>query len=77
MNTMIKGNSAHAAETLVDVCMNDYLICRCNGVTKGMILKAIQQGAANFADVSHITNASTDCGGCQSLVEELINTGGI
>lgn len=52
---------------------DDELICGCNGVTKGDIVGAIQtQGLTTIDQVKGCTNASRSCGGCKSLVSELL-----
>jgi nitrite reductase (NADH) large subunit len=52
---------------------NEELICGCNGVTKGAIVEAIQsQGLTTVDQVKGCTNASRSCGGCKSLVSELL-----
>jgi nitrite reductase (NADH) large subunit len=61
-----KGN---AAASMAD----DELICGCNGVTKGSIVEAIK--ANNLSTVEQVkgcTNASRSCGGCKSLVSDLL-----
>ncbi|MCM3670753.1 nitrite reductase large subunit NirB [Mesobacillus maritimus] len=51
----------------------DELICGCNGVTKGVIVEAIQsQGLTTVDQVKSCTNASRSCGGCKQLVSELL-----
>jgi len=51
----------------------DELICGCNGVTKGVIVEAIQsQGLTTIDQVKSCTNASRSCGGCKQLVSELL-----
>jgi assimilatory nitrate reductase electron transfer subunit len=47
-------------------------VCRCNGVTKGQIVKAWEQGACTLADLAACTRASTGCGSCGPVVEGLI-----
>ncbi|OLS40388.1 nitrite reductase large subunit NirB [Bacillus sp. MRMR6] len=52
---------------------DDELICGCNGVTKGAIVEAIQtKGLTTVDQVKGCTNASRSCGGCKSLVSELL-----
>ena len=68
-NTKVIGVTQHK--------LNDTLICRCNGVTKTMILEAMQRGARNLDDIKRETKASTNCGGCQSIITRLIILGDI
>ncbi|MGX6445031.1 nitrite reductase large subunit NirB [Neobacillus sp. K501] len=53
---------------------DEELICGCNGVTKGAIIEAIQtQGLTTVEQVKGCTNASRSCGGCKSLVQDLLS----
>jgi assimilatory nitrate reductase electron transfer subunit len=47
-------------------------ICQCNGVTKGAIRGAWQQGARTVADVAGATHATTGCGTCRDAVGGLL-----
>ncbi|MGL5828409.1 MAG: FAD-dependent oxidoreductase, partial [Angustibacter sp.] len=47
-------------------------VCRCNGVTKGQIVKAWEGGACTLADMAACTRASTGCGSCGPVVQGLI-----
>lgn len=52
---------------------DDEIICGCNGVTKFSIVEAINtQGLTTFEQVKGCTNASRSCGGCKSLVTDLL-----
>jgi nitrite reductase (NADH) large subunit len=49
------------------------LICNCNGVTKGTIIEACQmQGLTTAEEVKKCTKASSACGGCKPLVNDLV-----
>jgi len=49
------------------------LVCNCNAVTKGEIIKAIlEKGAKTLEDIQNLTKASTSCGSCANLVEALL-----
>lgn len=48
------------------------VVCQCTGVTRGQIGTAILQGAKTQPEVSQCTGASTVCGACKPLVEELL-----
>ncbi len=50
----------------------DKVICNCTGVTKGQIVKAIQEGAKTVDDISKATDAGTVCGVCISDIEEIL-----
>lgn len=48
-------------------------ICGCNGVSKGTILQAIREkGLTSVNEIKGCTGASRSCGGCTSLVSELL-----
>ncbi|WP_406870038.1 nitrite reductase large subunit NirB [Thioclava sp. 'Guangxiensis'] len=48
---------------------DDAEICGCNGISKGTIVKAInEQGLTTLADVRAHTKASASCGSCSNLV---------
>jgi len=49
-------------------------VCQCTGVTRGEVGKAIMLGACSVPDVSKATGASTVCGSCKPLVEELLGS---
>ncbi|MEC1521100.1 nitrite reductase large subunit NirB [Neobacillus niacini] len=52
---------------------DEELICGCNGVTKGNIVEAIKANGLTTVDqVKGCTNASRSCGGCKSLVSDLL-----
>lgn len=43
-------------------------VCRCNGVTKGDIVRCWSHGARSTQDVARATRATTGCGGCSDAV---------
>ncbi|MBI5745996.1 MAG: NAD(P)/FAD-dependent oxidoreductase [Nitrospirae bacterium] len=49
------------------------LVCRCLGITKGMIVKAIEEhGITSLNGVAKHTKACTSCRGCSSLIEQIL-----
>ena len=49
------------------------IVCNCNAVTKGDIVKAIlEKGAKTLEDIQNLTKASTSCGSCSELVEQIL-----
>jgi nitrite reductase (NADH) large subunit len=52
-------------------------ICNCTGVTRGRIGEAIAIGCRSYADVKRETGASTVCGSCRPLIEQLLSSGPI
>ncbi|ABV93409.1 nitrite reductase [NAD(P)H], large subunit [Dinoroseobacter shibae DFL 12 = DSM 16493] len=50
----------------------DAEICGCNGVSKGDIVAAIEGGATDLGTVRSLTKASSSCGTCTGLVEQVL-----
>ncbi|SOC18594.1 nitrite reductase (NADH) large subunit [Rhodobacter sp. JA431] len=50
----------------------DAEICGCNGVCKGAIVAAIQNGASTLDAIKATTKASASCGNCAGLVEQVL-----
>ncbi|WP_432570673.1 nitrite reductase large subunit NirB [Kineococcus sp. SYSU DK005] len=46
-------------------------VCSCNGVTKGAIVRAVQDGATSLGAVMGSTRAAKGCGSCKSVVEQI------
>ncbi|MEH7545495.1 nitrite reductase large subunit NirB [Neobacillus vireti] len=59
--------------SLVAEMADEEIICGCNGVSKGTIVEAIRtQGLTSVDQVKGCTSASRSCGGCKSLVADLL-----
>jgi NAD(P)H-nitrite reductase large subunit len=53
---------------------NDEIICNCNEITRGEIIKAIKEkGLKTVEEVGDETTAGTVCGGCQDDIQEILN----
>lgn len=50
-------------------------VCNCTGVTRGRIGEVISLGCRSYADVKRETGASTVCGSCRPLIEQLLSGG--
>ncbi len=48
------------------------IVCNCNAVSYGEILKAIKTGARSLEDIQKLTKASTSCGSCAPLIETIL-----
>lgn len=49
------------------------VVCHCNSVTKGSILETIhREGLTTIEEIKKCTKASSSCGGCKPIVEELL-----
>ncbi len=65
----LAGHSGTAIEDMSD----DAIVCGCNGITKGMIVDAVvKKGLFTRQEVANETKASDSCGGCSSLVEQIL-----
>jgi nitrite reductase (NADH) large subunit len=65
--------SVESEENVAAIMSDEELICGCNGVTKGSIVAAIKANGLTTVDqVKGCTNASRSCGGCKSLVSDLL-----
>jgi nitrite reductase (NADH) large subunit len=77
-DTLIFGQSYAGGEPLdpmaaVAALPDDAEICGCNGVCKGAILSAVgEQGLTTLDGVKSVTKASSSCGSCTGLVEQLM-----
>ena len=67
------GDSGVSGQKAVVALPDSAEICGCNGVCKGAIVKAItQKGLFTLDDVRAHTKASSSCGSCTGLVEQLL-----
>ena len=61
------------AELEVAEMPDSEVICGCNGVTKGTIIEAIHaQGIETLSELKKSTRASSSCGNCTGLCEQLL-----
>ncbi len=66
------GDSGHGGNVVANMS-DDAEICGCNGVNKGDVVKAItDKGLFTLEDVRAHTKASSSCGSCTGLVEQLL-----
>lgn len=64
---------AFGGASSVEELPDDAIVCGCNGVTKGMIVEAIEKkGLFTREDVKRETKASGSCGGCAGLVDQIL-----
>jgi len=67
------GNAGHAGQNKAVAMADTAEVCGCNGVCKGVIVKAIKaQGLFTLDDVRKHTKASSSCGSCTGLVEQIL-----
>ena len=67
------GDAGHGGETAVKTMPDSAEICGCNGVCKGDIIDAITaKKLFTLEDVQAHTKASSSCGSCTGLVEQLL-----
>ncbi len=69
------GDAGHGGENAAAAMSDSTEICGCNGVCKGEIVQAItSKGLFTVEDVRAHTKASSSCGSCTGLVEQLLAT---
>jgi len=67
------GDSGHGEEDRVAMMSDTTEICGCNGICKGDIVKAINENNLySLDDVRAYTKASSSCGSCTGLVENIL-----
>ncbi len=67
------GNAGHAGQNKAGAMADTAEVCGCNGVCKGVIVKAIKaHGLFTLDDVRKHTKASSSCGSCTGLVEQIL-----
>ncbi len=50
------------------------VVCNCNSVTKGTLVNAIDRGCHSVAALAEATKATTVCGSCKPLLENLVGS---
>ncbi|MCR4298004.1 MAG: nitrite reductase large subunit NirB [Gallionella sp.] len=69
------GNAGHQGRSNAADLPDDFEVCGCNGVCKGAIVKAIKEkGLFTLEDVRKHTRASSSCGSCTGLVEQILSS---
>ncbi len=69
------GDSGHEGHNKAMAMKDTDEVCGCNGISKGTIVKAIQEkGLFTLDDVRKCTKASSSCGSCTGLVEQILMT---
>lgn len=53
---------------------DSYLVCQCNGVSKGELCTAIANGKRSLHDLEMETQAGSVCGSCRPIMAELLDT---
>ena len=67
------GNTGHQGQNMAVAMPDEMEVCGCNGVCKGAIVKAIEEkGLFSIDDVRKHTKASSSCGSCTGLVEQIL-----
>ena len=67
------GNAGHQGHVQASGMTDDMEVCGCNGVCKGEITRAIKEkGLFTLEEVRKHTKASSSCGSCTGLVEQLL-----
>jgi len=67
------GDAGHKGQNLAATMPDEAEVCGCNGVCKGTIVKSIQEhGLFTLDAVRKHTKASSSCGSCTGLVEQIL-----
>ena len=67
------GDSGHGGQNKAAAMSDAMEVCGCNGVCKGAIVKAIsEKGLFTLEEVRTHTKASSSCGSCTGLVEQIM-----
>ena len=67
------GDTGHKGESHAAAMPDSAQVCGCNGVCKGDIVKSIKtHGLFTLEDVRKHTKASSSCGSCTGLVEQIL-----
>lgn len=67
------GGTGHEGKNRAAELPDDFEVCGCNGVKKITIVRAIQEkGLFTLEDVRKHTKASSSCGSCTGLVEQIL-----
>jgi len=67
------GNTGHQGQSKAVAMSEEMEVCGCNGVPKGGIVRAIKEkGLFTLEDVRKHTKASSSCGSCTGLVEQIL-----
>ncbi|MEW6312681.1 MAG: nitrite reductase large subunit NirB [Pseudomonadota bacterium] len=67
------GNAGHQGQNKAEQMPDSMEVCGCNGVCKGTITQAIKEkGLFTLEEVRKHTKASSSCGSCTGLVEQIL-----
>ena len=67
------GDTGHLGKSNVAAMADDMEVCGCNGVCKGKIVSAVKdKGLFTLDEVRKHTKASSSCGSCTGLVEQIL-----
>ena len=69
------GNAGHQGQNKAASMPDTMEVCGCNGIAKGTIIRAIKEkGLFSLDDVRKHTKASSSCGSCTGLVEQILGS---
>lgn len=57
----------------VNALPNSAQVCSCHDVSKGDIIEAVHGGCTDVSDLKSCTKAGTGCGGCISMIGQVLN----
>lgn len=64
---------AGAAEASPALIPDAAVICQCNTVTKGSLVRCWRSGARSTSDITAVTRAGTGCGSCRDAVDGIVS----
>lgn len=68
-----QGTAVNDTSNIADEMDDDDIVCGCNNVTKGQIVKAIRnQNLSSVAGVGKATRAGTSCGKCKPIIAAIL-----
>ncbi len=67
---LMKGEAPQSVRDWADAAT----VCNCTGVTRGMLGQAMAAGCTTLGDLQRATCASTVCGTCQPLLQDLLGS---
>jgi assimilatory nitrate reductase electron transfer subunit len=69
----IGSSSTPAAETSPALIPDAAVICQCNTVSKGSLVRCWRAGARSTSEIVAVTRAGTGCGSCRDAVEGIVD----
>ena len=49
------------------------IVCHCRRISDRQVRKIVREGAASVGEVARACGAATGCGGCATVIHEIVN----